>query len=233
MPLILLLCLVALFGWPPGNSMATPPPSGLLEALAALGDPAGGECSVADGEHDPAACSLEASERGSPGARDDPAREGETVAPSLPPAPGGPAPASVPAQGPEPDLLLEDLDAEVSPGEIRLHLPSDAAFAINQHEVRPEAGPFLEKAARVIRALPGRPVLVEGFTDFTGSQDYNRELSVKRAESVRRWLVEQEGLTETSFGVRGWGKSRPRASNRTEEGRCLNRRVEIVIRTGP
>ena len=232
MPLILLLCLVALSGWPLGNSIATPP-SAFLEAVAALGDPAAMECSVADGEHDPAACSLESLEDGSSEARDGPTGEGEAVAPSLPPPAGGPAYASVPAQGPELDLLLEELGAEVSPGEIRLHLPSDAAFAVNRHVLGPEAGPFLEKAARVIRGLPGRPVLVEGFTDFTGGQDHNRELSVKRAESVRRWLQEREGLTETSFVVKGWGKSRPRASNRTEEGRRLNRRVEIVIRMDP
>jgi len=147
--------------------------------------------------------------------------------------PAGPTPPPEPGSGADTETLLEELEAEITPSEIRLHLPSDASFGVNQHTLRPEAGEFLGKAARVIRAWPGRTVRVDGFTDFTGSQDYNRELSVKRAESVRRWLVEREGLTDTPFEVKGWGKSRPRATNRTEEGKSLNRRVEITIRTEP
>ena len=144
-----------------------------------------------------------------------------------------------PSAVPDPDpgagleMAQEALDAEVKPCEIRMHLPADVSFDLNQFTLRPEAGEALGKVAAIIRAHPRRTVWVEGYTDFTGSQDYNKALSVKRAESVRGWLQVKEGLTETPFRVKGWGKNRPRASNRTEEGRRRNRRVEVTIMTEP
>jgi len=131
------------------------------------------------------------------------------------------------------EAALAALEADVTPGGIRMHLPADVSFDVNSCALRPEAGAALARVAEVIRAHPGRAVWVEGYTDFAGSQDYNKELSVKRAESVRRWLQAREGLQRTSFHVRGWGKTRPRATNRTEEGRRRNRRVEITIVTEP
>ncbi len=127
---------------------------------------------------------------------------------------------------------LKDMGARVTDTEIRMDLSGDILFDTNRYGVQPDAREALGKVAAVIRAYPGKTVMVEGHTDFEGSQAYNRELSLKRAESVRRWLRDGEGLTEPVFQIRGWGKVRPRASNRTEEGRQKNRRVEITILTG-
>jgi OOP family OmpA-OmpF porin len=66
-----------------------------------------------------------------------------------------------------------------------------------------------------------------------GSDEHNQALSQRRAESVRRWLVEREGIPAAGLTVRGFGESQPVASNDTEEGRQRNRRVRAVIRKTP
>jgi OmpA-OmpF porin, OOP family len=63
-----------------------------------------------------------------------------------------------------------------------------------------------------------------------GEEAYNRALSERRAEAVKRWLVEREGIEAARLETRGWGESRPVADNDTDEGRQKNRRVEVVIR---
>jgi outer membrane protein OmpA-like peptidoglycan-associated protein len=140
---------------------------------------------------------------------------------------------AVPGLGPGMRETLKELEVQATRREIRMHLPGDLSFRPGEYALRPEARGFLAKVAGVIRAFPGKTVQVEGFTDFTGSQAYNKELSWKRAESVRRWLVEEEGFSKTPFQTLGRGKCMPRATNRTEEGRRLNRRVEVTIQFEP
>ncbi len=137
-----------------------------------------------------------------------------------------------PVPGADLEQTLKELGARVTETEIRMDLSGDILFDTNRYGVRPDAREALGKVAVVIRAYPEKSVRVEGHTDFEGSQEYNKRLSVKRAESVRRWLREKEGLTGTGFQIKGWGKVRPRASNRTAEGRQKNRRVEITILKG-
>jgi outer membrane protein OmpA-like peptidoglycan-associated protein len=69
---------------------------------------------------------------------------------------------------------------------------------------------------------------IEGYTDITGSDEFNQTLSEKRAEAVRGYLIEQ-GLTQDSVTSQGFGKSNPVAENSTAAGRQQNRRVEIVV----
>lgn len=73
-------------------------------------------------------------------------------------------------------------------------------------------------------------VEVEGHTDSVGNDEYNMNLSLRRAESVRSFLLENyAGLSRIEFSVRGFGETRPVADNSTEEGQALNRRVEIRV----
>jgi len=130
----------------------------------------------------------------------------------------------------EVEAALKDLGAKVTEAEIRMELPSDILFDFDKHDLRPDAQEALRKVAAVIRAYPGKRILVEGHTDSKGSDQYNIKLSVRRAESVTRWLQERENLTDTNFQTKGWGESRPGATNETEEGRQKNRRVEITIK---
>jgi outer membrane protein OmpA-like peptidoglycan-associated protein len=71
-------------------------------------------------------------------------------------------------------------------------------------------------------------VQVEGYTDNIGSDSYNQRLSQRRAESVKRYLTQHFPIQSERLVVRGFGKSKPIASNDTSEGRDKNRRVEVV-----
>jgi outer membrane protein OmpA-like peptidoglycan-associated protein len=77
-------------------------------------------------------------------------------------------------------------------------------------------------------AHPGIHVAVEGHTDSVGSDDYNQQLSERRAGSVRNFLV-QNGVPLTVISAMGFGESQPVATNDTPEGRQTNRRVELVV----
>ena len=75
---------------------------------------------------------------------------------------------------------------------------------------------------------PGLQLEIEGHTDSVGSEEYNQQLSEKRASAVREYLV-QQGIAGGSVTAKGFGKSRPVVSNATAEGRQRNRRVEMVV----
>jgi outer membrane protein OmpA-like peptidoglycan-associated protein len=80
-----------------------------------------------------------------------------------------------------------------------------------------------------IKAKPGWLIVVSGHTDNTGSVSLNQNLSLQRAESVRKWMRDTGDVPESCFAVQGYGDSRPIASNDTPDGRAHNRRVEISL----
>jgi outer membrane protein OmpA-like peptidoglycan-associated protein len=86
----------------------------------------------------------------------------------------------------------------------------------------------VQKLADVLKQNPQRNVAIEGFTDSTGSEDYNQELSERRADAVRDTLMNM-GIDAARITTRGYGKNFPVASNGNEAGRQLNRRVEVII----
>jgi outer membrane protein OmpA-like peptidoglycan-associated protein len=130
---------------------------------------------------------------------------------------------------------LKDLGATVRGREIKINLAADVLFDFDKWDLRPEAGPALEKVAAVLQAYPKAAVLIEGHTDGKGGDEYNQRLSERRAESVRSWLA-THGIG-APMTTRGWGKTRPVAPNTKPngaddpEGRQKNRRVEITVRT--
>jgi len=79
----------------------------------------------------------------------------------------------------------------------------------------------------VMKDKPSMKVSVEGHTDSIGSDAYNQKLSERRAQAVRDYMVSQ-GIDAARISVKGWGKTTPIASNKTEAGRAENRRVEII-----
>jgi outer membrane protein OmpA-like peptidoglycan-associated protein len=79
-----------------------------------------------------------------------------------------------------------------------------------------------------VHSHPSLQVQVEGHTDSVGSEDYNQQLSERRADSVRTYLVRQ-GIAPGAVGTAGYGESQPVVSNNTPAGRQQNRRVELVI----
>ena len=104
----------------------------------------------------------------------------------------------------------------------------DVLFGTDQSSLTPDGMRSAQKLADVLAQNPSRTVLVEGFTDSTGTSGYNQELSSRRAAAVRDALM-QMGIASQRISVRGYGESYPVAGNDSPAGRQLNRRVEIVL----
>jgi outer membrane protein OmpA-like peptidoglycan-associated protein len=104
----------------------------------------------------------------------------------------------------------------------------DVLFATGKHDLRPEAQIVLAKLSGIILSHPGLNLAVEGYTDSTGSDDFNLKLSQQRADAVRGYLVSQ-GLADNTVTGQGFGKTNPVADNDTPAGRQKNRRVEIIV----
>lgn len=101
-------------------------------------------------------------------------------------------------------------------------------FDFDAAEIRPESAPQLEQLAAMLAASPDLEVLIVGHTDGQGTLDYNQLLSARRAEAVAGALVNHYGIAAARLTPVGAGMVAPVATNRTEEGRAANRRVEVV-----
>jgi len=111
---------------------------------------------------------------------------------------------------------------------LALTLKGDVTFDLNSDMIRPGLYNELDRVAGILVRYPETSILVEGHTDSTGSEAYNQQLSERRANNVRRLLVER-GVSDYRITTIGYGESRPVATNETPEGRQMNRRVEIRI----
>jgi len=105
---------------------------------------------------------------------------------------------------------------------------SDVLFDTGSSTLKPGAREKLAKISGIVLAHPGLTLQIEGHTDSVGSDDFNQQLSERRADSVRDFLAEQ-GVQTSSMTAHGFGKTQPVASNDTGEGRQRNRRVELVV----
>ncbi len=105
---------------------------------------------------------------------------------------------------------------------------SDVLFDLNQATLKPGARERLAKVAGILLAYPDLKIRVDGYTDSTGTPAYNRELSQRRADTVRAYLLKQ-GIPADAVVSEGFGQDSPVATNATAEGRQQNRRVEMVV----
>jgi outer membrane protein OmpA-like peptidoglycan-associated protein len=105
---------------------------------------------------------------------------------------------------------------------------SDVLFDTGSSTLRPAAREKLAKISGIVLAHPGLTLQIEGHTDSVGSDQMNQQLSERRADSVRDFLIGQ-GVTGSAVTAKGFGKTQPVASNDTAEGRQRNRRVELVV----
>ncbi len=101
-------------------------------------------------------------------------------------------------------------------------------FASNSAVILPESGAILSQIARLLKDDPKLELVIEGHTDNVGGAEFNLDLSRKRAEAVKRWLADREGVSEVRLATVGYGLTRPVADNGTEDGRAQNRRVELL-----
>ena len=102
-------------------------------------------------------------------------------------------------------------------------------FDVNSAALKPQSMKTLDQIADVMNNNPESDILVKGHTDSMGSEKYNQELSERRANSVRNYLI-AKGVATARITAIGFGKTMPVASNDTPEGREQNRRVEIEIK---
>lgn len=112
--------------------------------------------------------------------------------------------------------------------EIILNMPSNITFATDQDSVKSGFYRTLNSVALVLKKFNKTIVDVYGHTDNVGDDQYNQDLSERRAMSVANYLYSQ-GVDGRRFSVKGFGEDEPVASNATAEGRAQNRRVEIQL----
>jgi outer membrane protein OmpA-like peptidoglycan-associated protein len=122
---------------------------------------------------------------------------------------------------------LSDLQGKMTERGIVLTM-GDVLFAFGKADLAPGAVRNLDKLTGFLEKHPDRNLLIEGHTDSIGSDEFNRVLSQKRADAVKEALV-GKGINPDRIVTKGYGKQFPVASNETESGRQLNRRVEVVI----
>lgn len=111
---------------------------------------------------------------------------------------------------------------------IKLNLPDGVTFDFAKADLKPQFYPALNNVAATLREYSQTIVEVTGHTDSIGSDAANQTLSERRASSVANYLIAQ-GLLRQRFEIVGMGERYPIASNDTEQGRALNRRVEIRV----
>lgn len=122
-----------------------------------------------------------------------------------------------------------DLGAQENDIEVRIALPADVLFDVDKADIRSDAAQALTHLATVIRGYSG-PARLLGHTDTDGSDAHNLDLSRRRADSVKRWLVEKGAIDAARLATEGLGESVPAAPNDTPENKQRNRRVEVIIR---
>jgi outer membrane protein OmpA-like peptidoglycan-associated protein len=148
----------------------------------------------------------------------------------------GIAPRGIEARSEKIKAALKDLGAKVTETEVHIDLLGDVLFDFDKWDIRQDAVKTLAKVGEIIKAYKSPNVTIAGHTDSKGSEDYNQNLSKKRAESVKSWLIKNSGIDAEIMETIGYGESKPVAPNTTDdgsdnpEGRQKNRRVEILIK---
>ena len=138
--------------------------------------------------------------------------------PPPPPPPVKPAPAPAPKPAPE----------KPKPVAEKVTLAADVLFDFDKAILKNEGKSKLDDLATKVRGINLEVVIAIGHTDSIGSDAYNQKLSVRRAESVKAYLV-SKGIEPNRVYTEGKGEKQPVASNKTSDGRQKNRRVEIEV----
>ncbi len=102
-------------------------------------------------------------------------------------------------------------------------------FDLDKAILKPQSKPELSELAKFLKSNPTLRIEVAGFTDNQGDAKHNADLSNRRAQAVKDFLVETEGIASEKIAIKGYGASNPIASNDTEEGRAKNRRTEFKV----
>jgi OOP family OmpA-OmpF porin len=153
-----------------------------------------------------------------------------TAAPGCGPAPA-PAPAPVvapPPAPPAPAVAPRAAPAPQAPAASKVTYAADAFFDFDKATLKPAGKAKLDDLVGKVKGINLEVIIAVGHTDSVGSDVYNQKLSVKRAESVKAYLV-SKGIEKNRIYTEGKGEKQPVADNKTNEGRGKNRRVEIEV----
>lgn len=170
-------------------------------------------------------------------------------APAPAPAPE-PEPAPAPAPAPPPPPADSDGDGVTDDRDQCANTPRGVAvdtvgcprrgsvtlqgvtFELNSANLTPGSRPVLDDVAADLKKYPRLRVELQGHTDSSGADAYNMQLSERRANAVRDYLISQ-GVSASQLTARGYGETQPVADNKTNEGRARNRRVEMAVLENP
>jgi OOP family OmpA-OmpF porin len=119
--------------------------------------------------------------------------------------------------------------AEPTPGSMKYCVSLDIEFDINKADIRPQYHDEVAKVGDFMKKYPTTTAVIEGYADEVGSNDFNQQLSQRRAESVVKTLVDSFGIDPTRLSAKGFGESRPISSNASDAGRQKNRRIDAII----
>ncbi len=143
-------------------------------------------------------------------------------------APGcGPAPAPKAVEAP-PAPKAAPAPAPQTPAASKVTYAADAFFDFDKATLKPAGKAKLDDLVGKVKGINLEVIIAVGHTDSVGSDAYNQKLSVKRAESVKAYLV-SKGIEKNRIYTEGKGEKQPVADNKTTEGRAKNRRVEIEV----
>ncbi len=127
------------------------------------------------------------------------------------------------------EALNRVAETKRTPNGMVLVLPdSTFKFDFDSADLKPRNRELLSRVAGILLASKGFSLAVYGYTDDIGTKDYNQKLSQRRAEAVRKYLV-QAGIDAALVDAKGFGKTNPRVNGETEQARAINRRVEIAV----
>jgi len=154
-----------------------------------------------------------------------------TAAPGCGPAPApapAPAPVVAPPPPPAPAVAPRAAPAPQAPAASKVTYAADAFFDFDKATLKPAGKAKLDDLVGKVKGINLEVIIAVGHTDNVGSDVYNQKLAVKRAESVKAYLV-SKGIEKNRIYTEGKGEKQPVADNKTTEGRTKNRRVEIEV----
>ena len=128
-----------------------------------------------------------------------------------------------------PKLKMVPPIPSIEANSLLITLDSGILFDVDKYDVRPEAAEVLKNLATVLKEADIKAFEIDGHTDSDASDEHNQVLSENRANAVKNFLASQDITAEIT--IKGYGESRPIATNDTPEGKQKNRRVEIIIPT--
>ena len=146
-----------------------------------------------------------------------------------------PEPEPEPEPAPEPvqaikEVIQEAVKEEKKEFKIDFEkLAKQSLFEFNSDKIAEDNYAGLDVVANFLKETPNVTVKVEGHTDNIGTQEYNQDLSERRAKSVANYLI-NKGVDNNRVTTEGFGFSKPIASNKTKEGRAQNRRTELIFK---